>query len=261
MQPLRNGPKRSGATVRVAVRRLSNILASVGAPTPHGTLLPMLRKEPRDALVNPATPAARLRRLRIWWVQTTHRRIVTKHAWEAVQRLDGTVLDAGGGRSAPHDGAWSAGAKRIRLDVVADHRPEVVGDATRMPFREGSFDAAVAFELLEHLSNPVAFASECYRVLRPGGVFYGTAPFIYPIHGDPHDYLRYTADGLRTVFAAFDVIDVQPYGSHWSSTWTLLTTQSRAVRLLLPALRRWPWRVNPRCPEGYVITARKNPGR
>lgn len=44
-------------------------------------------------------------------------------------------------------------------------------DATRLAFRDESFDAVVADELLEHLPDARAFLREAVRVLRPDGVF------------------------------------------------------------------------------------------
>jgi SAM-dependent methyltransferase len=46
----------------------------------------------------------------------------------------------------------------------------------RLPFEDGSFDALVAGELLEHLRFPDALVAEARRVLKPGGVFVGSVP-------------------------------------------------------------------------------------
>ena len=51
------------------------------------------------------------------------------------------------------------------------------GDATAMPFEDGSFSGVLCFTMLHHLPSDElqdrAFA-EAHRVLRPGGVFAGT---------------------------------------------------------------------------------------
>ncbi|MFA6471690.1 MAG: methyltransferase domain-containing protein, partial [Candidatus Latescibacterota bacterium] len=39
----------------------------------------------------------------------------------------------------------------------------------RLPYRNGSFDAAVASEILEHLEKPEEALDEIARVVRPGG--------------------------------------------------------------------------------------------
>lgn len=37
------------------------------------------------------------------------------------------------------------------IDVAGDLHPDVIGDVTKLPFRDASFDVACAFEVLEHL--------------------------------------------------------------------------------------------------------------
>src|SRR5262245_32232162 len=53
----------------------------------------------------------------------------------------------------------------------------VEGDATRMPFEDGSFTAAVSFTMLHHVPSAALqdrLIGEVFRVLQPGGVFAGT---------------------------------------------------------------------------------------
>ena len=51
------------------------------------------------------------------------------------------------------------------------------GDVYRLPFRSGSFDAAVASEILEHLEKPREALSEIARVVRPGGWIVVSTPY------------------------------------------------------------------------------------
>jgi SAM-dependent methyltransferase len=54
------------------------------------------------------------------------------------------------------------------------------GDATAMPFPDGSFDRVVAAEVLEHIPADQAAMNELARVLRPGGVAAVTVPAWLP---------------------------------------------------------------------------------
>ena len=52
-----------------------------------------------------------------------------------------------------------------------------------LPHAEASFDRIVATEILEHLASPALFLSECWRVLRPGGVLHVTTPNVVDARG------------------------------------------------------------------------------
>lgn len=45
----------------------------------------------------------------------------------------------------------------------------VIADATRLPFRDCSFEITVSFETIEHLPMPHSFLQECVRLLEIGG--------------------------------------------------------------------------------------------
>jgi SAM-dependent methyltransferase len=53
----------------------------------------------------------------------------------------------------------------------------IEGDATAMPFADGSFSGAVSFTMLHHVPSPALqdrLLAEVCRVLKPGGVFAGS---------------------------------------------------------------------------------------
>jgi SAM-dependent methyltransferase len=55
-----------------------------------------------------------------------------------------------------------------------------VGDATRMPFPDETFDIVIASEVMEHIPADQVAISEVARVLRPGGVAAVTVPAWLP---------------------------------------------------------------------------------
>lgn len=71
-----------------------------------------------------------------------------------------------------------------RLDINADHNPDVVCDLTihPLPFNDNEFDEIHAYEVLEHLAYQgdykffFAEFSEYARILKPGGLFFATVP-------------------------------------------------------------------------------------
>lgn len=84
--------------------------------------------------------------------------------------------------------------------------PVVVGDMTRMPFRDGSFAAVTSGETLEHLPDDAAAAREIARVLAPGGSCVATVPALESLRNASDDYYehlrRYSREGLCSVFAS-----------------------------------------------------------
>src|SRR5439155_1553711 len=63
----------------------------------------------------------------------------------------------------------AAGAARLTRLVGLEGRVRVVrGDASALPFREGSFDACVSQEAFQHIADKLAVLAGCRRVLAPG---------------------------------------------------------------------------------------------
>lgn len=65
---------------------------------------------------------------------------------------------------------------------------DYVCDATAIPANDGSFDAILCTEMLEHVPDPLAVVRELARLLKPGGKLMLTAPLGSGIHQEPHHY-------------------------------------------------------------------------
>jgi len=82
--------------------------------------------------------------------------------------------------------------------------PVVVGDMTRMPFKDGAFDGMTTGETLEHLDDDAAAAGEIGRVVREGGTCIATVPALRSLWSRSDDYYehrrRYARRELTALF-------------------------------------------------------------
>lgn len=90
-------------------------------------------------------------------------------------------------------------------------------DITNIPVDDSSFDVILLTEVLEHLPEPFLALKELNRILKKGGYLYLTAPQGWAEHLSPHDYYRYTQDGLRYLLekANFRVEKVEKRGGYF----------------------------------------------
>jgi hypothetical protein len=60
-----------------------------------------------------------------------------------------------------------------------------------------TYGIIIADNVFEHLERPYAAARNVHEMLGTGGWFLIATPFLIRVHGHPHDYTRWTEDGLR----------------------------------------------------------------
>ena len=167
------------------------------------------------------------------------------------------VLDLGGNKTSKR-GAFDI--ERYGLNVVYSNlstakRPDVQADAAHIPFKDASFDAVVCSELLEHVPQPPAVLQEIHRVLPGGGTLLLCVPFLYPIHGDPGDYGRYTDSYWREVVGTkgFDIMALEHQGAYWS----VLSDMLRELALYMGARGRPKVRLIRRLIELVILRTRR----
>lgn len=83
--------------------------------------------------------------------------------------------------------------KQFKPTFTLDLNTEYGASAWSASPKPNYYDTIVSFETFEHVYNPYQAAMNVYGWLKPGGVFYFSAPFINPIH-ESHDMLRLTSE-------------------------------------------------------------------
>jgi ubiquinone/menaquinone biosynthesis C-methylase UbiE len=161
----------------------------------------------------------------------------------------------------------------------------MTGDATAMPFPDGSFDRIIAAEILEHVPRDAAAMAEIARVLKPGGLAAITVPSWFPervcwalseeYHTVPGGHVRiYTRHELETKLERAGLTVTGKHHAHalHSSFWWLkcLADDDNALvgayhKLLVwdimraPVWTRAPERaLNPVLGKSLVLYARKS---
>lgn len=94
----------------------------------------------------------------------------------------------------------------VESDVFPGPRAQLLFDGHDIPFPDETFDAVVAQGVLEHVLDPYRCAAEIARVTRTGGFVYAETPFMQQVHGDRHDFTRFTHLGHRRLFRRFEEV-------------------------------------------------------
>jgi SAM-dependent methyltransferase len=160
-------------------------------------------------------------------VQSCRRSVVDAFLTGLLPSMRGRVLDIGGKKVRPR-GAFRMPAhlqcEYLNLDSVT--QPDHLCNAEQIDIPDQDFDGFLLIEVLEHLENPDIVLAEAFRILRQGGWGVATIPFMYPVHADPADMQRWTADKFRHELerAGFSDIRIQHMGGAFSVIFDILWT-------------------------------------
>ncbi len=119
------------------------------------------------------------------------------------------VLDAGAG-SHPYKKYFSH-AKYESTDMScdsSDNKHDFICSLDKIPRPDSFYDVIINTQVLEHVEYPQKVINEFYRLLKPGGQLFLTAPQGWGLHEEPYHFFNFTKYGLESLFkhAGFKVI-------------------------------------------------------
>jgi len=122
-------------------------------------------------------------------------KLVRKH----LPLLKGTVVDLGGKRGTIIDETQVV--RYYILNIAREAQPDILALFPQIPLMSSSVDAVICTETLEYIYEFNKFLEEIYRILKPGGVFILSFPFLHPFHKDfQSDFYRFSESLIRYVF-------------------------------------------------------------
>ena len=139
--------------------------------------------------------------------------------------MRGNVIDLGGKKNnkrgrflPPKDNV----ASWVFVNLDQSTEPDLLEDVCNTSLDSNSADCVICTEVLEHISTPQLCVDEALRLVKPEGTVIATIPFMHPVHADPHDYQRFTADGLRRLFVDFNEVEILSMGGFYGTLGALL---------------------------------------
>ncbi|MBP7828558.1 MAG: class I SAM-dependent methyltransferase [Kiritimatiellae bacterium] len=147
------------------------------------------------------------------------------------------VLDVGSGTGAWRPVLEGHARDYVGLDLKPGPAVQVVASAEAMPFADDQFDLVFSNAMLEHVRDYRAAVAEMFRVVKPEGLVLLGTHGVWELHGEPHDYWRWTPHGLRETFRAFAETRVVQLGGPWMNYFLLRNLYLRRWQERHPRLR------------------------
>lgn len=191
-------------------------------------------------------------------------RLVARHCRD----LEGVVIDLASGVRPSYLKYLPPRARVVRTDRAAG--PGILAaDLDRpLPFEDASAAAVLFMNALYIVEDPAATLREIARVLKKDGRLFLASPFLAAEMPEPHDFKRFTREGLERLLAGagFSPPTIVPYGERFAAAANLLHPffLFGLVRLFVYPLALLLDAATPRrlrrlhpAPLGYFCVARK----
>lgn len=142
-------------------------------------------------------------------VLTRLRNLITEFVKNAKKGKRYDVLDYGCGTAPYKDILSPILNEYIGIDIAKSPTAKlIVPEKAKVPLKSDSIDIVLSTQVLEHVEDVKFYLSECNRVLKKKGLLLLSTHGVWPYHPFPHDYHRWTAEGLVNELKKQDFICV-----------------------------------------------------
>ncbi len=201
-------------------------------------------------------------------MKSVSRTLLYERLAPVLRSLDGRILDLASSQTPSYRAFFAPDRTRV---TSADRGPaegRAEADFDRpLPFEDAAFDHALCLNALYIARDPAFTLRELQRVVKPGGSIVIATPFVFPEAREPHDYVRWTSEGLEQLFADAGLgrIETVPFGGHFTSALYIvepflrlaaLQYAARRVAITLDRFVPERYRRARPCPLGYLVVAR-----
>lgn len=141
------------------------------------------------------------------------RYIHDKSVVENISSFDGIIVEIGASNHDYSEFTKSRDYKKINLSKINENI--ILMDARNLDFEDNSIDYFVCFSVLEHIYEYEKVINEVYRCLKPNGTFLLITPWLFPYHGAPDDYFRFSKSSLKIILKKFKTTEIKSVGNYW----------------------------------------------
>jgi ubiquinone/menaquinone biosynthesis C-methylase UbiE len=139
-----------------------------------------------------------------------------------------------------YDGKTGLTSEGLHVTNWGGNYIDLVCDVTNIPVPDGSFDAILCSEVLEHVPDPTLALDEFTRLLKKGGILVLTAPFASMVHMAPY----YFYSGFSKYWyehhlkkRGLIIQDLSPHGDWYS----MLAQEISRLGGLERSAKNWIW--------------------
>jgi len=168
--------------------------------------------------------------------------------------LDGKIIELGGSRISGYHELIKGRHEFIVANLSEYYGYDVKVDLEKkFPFENNSYDNAIAINLIEHIYNYKNIFSEANRIIKKGGLFIFTSPFMFHKHGCPNDYNRFTDDALKKIAIenGFQIVEIVLLGEGIFSTFYQMFPLPHLLRYFLENIFVYTDKIFKKLSKGY----------